>query len=115
MNYKNGYKVVYEVAANGERTFYASKSNSYPNTDDAPLATFIDAEYAGKTIYEHAGEFYAADTNAPKFDENGIPTGNKIAGFEALFVEGADAANVPASASTDPEDDPNNDPEDEDE
>ena len=112
MNYKNGYKVVYEVAANGERTFYASKSNSYPNTDDTPLATFIDAEYAGQTIYEHAGEFYAADTNVPKFDENGIPTGNKIAGFEALFVEGADASIDPED---DPEDDPNIDPEDEDE
>ena len=87
MNYKNGYKVVYEVAADGKRTFYASKSNVYPNKEDTELASFVDADYAGKTIYEYAGEFYVADTHTPKFDATGAPTGSKLAGFEKLFLE----------------------------
>lgn len=87
MNYKNGYKVVYEVAADGKRTFYASKSNVYPNEEDIELASFVDADYAGKTIYEYAGEFYVANTNAPKFDAGGAPVGDRITGFEKLFLE----------------------------
>ena len=104
MNYKNGYKVVYEVAANGERTFYAAKSNNYPardevgNITDTKLASFADAEYAGKTIYEHAGAFYAADTHVAKLDKDGNPVGTKLAGFDALFVEDAVA---PASVEPD--------------
>ena len=98
MNYKNGYKVVYEVAANGERTFYASKSSIYPNADDAKLASFKDAEYAGKTIYEYEGEFYVADTAAAKFDKEGKPTGSKIDGFDKILVD--EEAPAEASAPT---------------
>ena len=112
MNYKNGYKVVYEVAANGERTFYASKSDIYPKTDDVKLASFKDAEYAGKTIYEHAGEFYVADTTAAKFDEEGNPTGTKLVGmedtnFDEILVEKAASygRRAPEDVVEDPEDD----------
>jgi len=98
MNYKNGYKVVYDVAAGGERTFYASKSSIYPNADDTKLASFKDAEYAGKTIYEYEGEFYVADTTAAKFDKEGKPTGSKIEGFEKILVEDTDT-NEPAPAN----------------
>ena len=94
MKYKNGYKVVYEVAADGERTFYATKSNAYPvrdedgNITDTVLASFVDKEFEGKTIYEHEGAFYVADTHVAKFDANGVPTGDLIKGFEELLVEG---------------------------
>lgn len=93
MNYKNGYKVVYEVAADGKRTFYAAKSNVYPNYDEAgkitdtELATFNDADFAGKTIYEYAGEFYVSTEAVPAYNEDGTPKDEKIKGFEKLFVE----------------------------
>jgi hypothetical protein len=93
MNYKNDYKVVYEVAANGERTFYAAKSNVYPNRNEAgeiidtKLASFKDADFAGKTIYEYKGEFYVSTGSIPAYDEDGVPTDNKIEGFNKLFVE----------------------------
>ena len=93
MNYKNDYKVVYEVAANGERTFYAAKSNVYPNRNEAgeitdtKLASFKDADFAGKTIYEYKGEFYVSTGSIPKYKEDGTPDDNRIEGFEALFVE----------------------------
>jgi hypothetical protein len=92
MELKNGYKVVYEFAANGERTFYAATSTSYPTRDeegnitDTKLATFKDEDYLGKTIYEYKGEFYVADTAAAKFDADGKPTGDKIEGFDAILV-----------------------------
>lgn len=93
MNYKNGYKIVYEVAADGERTFYATKSTSYPTRDasgkitDDVLATFNDADFKGKTIYEYEGEFYVSTGALPAYNEDGTPKDKKIAGFEKLFVE----------------------------
>ena len=101
MDYKNGYKVVYEEAANGKRIFWASKSNEYPARDDAgniienemntKLASFVDEDFAGKTIYEYEGEFYVADTIAAKFDKDGKPTGVKLGtknnNFDEILVE----------------------------
>ena len=102
MIYKNGYKVVYEVAADGKRTFYAAKSATYPTRDedgnitDTVLATFNDADFAGKTIYEYAGEFYVSTGAVPAYNEDGTPKDTKIAGFEALFVEGEPEATTAA-------------------
>ena len=119
MIYKNGYKVVYEVATDGKRTFYAAKSNVYPTRDedgnitDTVLATFDDADFAGKTIYEYAGEFYVSTGAVPAYNEDGTPADEKIAGFEPLFVEGAEAAAEPVTEPVD--DEPTADPKVEDE
>lgn len=93
MNYKNGYKVVYEVAADGKRTFYAAKSNTYPNRNEAgeiidtELASFTDLDFEGKTIYEYEGEFYVSTEALPTYNEDGTPKDDKIEGFEKLFIE----------------------------
>jgi hypothetical protein len=103
MDYKNGYKVVYEFAANGERTFYAATTSTYPNRDkdgnitDTKLASFVDADYVGKTIYEHEGQFYVANTADAKFDADGKPTGTLLEGFEAILGE-APVNSTPAYA-----------------
>ena len=109
MNYKNGYKVVYEVAADGERTFWASKSNEYPARDEAgniienemntKLASFVDEDFAGKTIYEYKGEFYVSTDKVPAYNEDGTPKDTKIVGFEKLFVEDK-PENVTPAATT---------------
>ena len=97
MNLQNGYKVIYEVAADGKRTFYATKSNVYPNTEDTVLASFNDADYVGKVIYEYKGAFYVSTGSVPAYDENGVPTDTKIAGFDKVFVADESVpANVPA-------------------
>ena len=119
MIYKNGYKVVYEVAADGKRTFYAAKSNVYPTRDedgnitDTVLATFDDADFAGKTIYEYAGEFYVSTGAVPAYNEDGTPADEKIAGFEPLFVESNEDTDEPVTEPVDNE--PTADPEVEDE
>lgn len=102
MNYKNGYKVVYEVAADGKRTFYASKSNVYPTADDVVLASFNDADYAGKVIYEYKGEFYVSTGSIPAYDENGIPTDTKIEGLDKVFVEEDNTVNTPSHTLVSP-------------
>ena len=86
MDYKNGYKVAYEVAADGERAIYASTTNKYPNRDEAGkitddmLAKFVDADFKGKTVYEDKnGEFFVADAYAAKFDKEGKATGVSLA------------------------------------
>lgn len=122
MIYKNGYKVVYEIAADGKRTFYAAKSAAYPTRDedgnitDTMLATFNDADFAGKTIYEYAGEFYVSTGAVPAYNEDGTPKDTKIAGFEALFVEGESEATTAAvepeaPAADDEDDEPVTEPE----
>ena len=98
MNYKNGYKVVYEVAADGKRTFYATKSNAYPAEEDTVLATFNDADFAGKVIYEYKGEFYVSTDKVPAYNEDGTPKDTKIVGFEKLFVEETAANEVNPAA-----------------
>jgi hypothetical protein len=103
MNYKNGYKVVYEVAADGKRTFYATKSNAYPAAEDTVLATFEDADFAGKVIYEYKGEFYVSTGKVPAYNEDGTPKDEKITGFEKLFVE--ENTEVIAPVNTTEEDD----------
>jgi hypothetical protein len=95
MDLKNGFKVIYEKPANGERTLYATKSAKYPNrnengviTDDV-LASFVDANFRGKTVYEKNGRFYFADTNTAKFDKDGNPTGTEITFTDGVnpFIE----------------------------
>ena len=87
MNLQNGYKVIYEKAADGKRTFYASKSNAYPAADDVVLASFNDADFAGKVIYEYAGKFYVSTGAIPTYNENGEPADTVIEGFDKVFVE----------------------------
>lgn len=116
MDYKNGYKVVYEVAADGKRTFYATTSNEYPTRDkngnitDTVLATFNDADFAGKTIYEYKGEFYVSTKATPEYNTDGTPKDAKIdsmktdgEGFAEIFVE-KQPEDLAAPASIDPED-----------
>ena len=85
MNLQNGYKVIYEKAADGKRTFYASKSTAYPNEDDLVIASFNDADYRGKVIYEYKGKFYVSTGALPAYDENGEPTDTVIEGFDKVF------------------------------
>jgi hypothetical protein len=128
MDLKNGYKVIYEKAADGNRTMYAAESTKYPtrNEDgtiaDAVLASFVDADFKGKTVYEKDGKFYYADTNAAKFDKDGNPTGTEITFTEGVnpFIEKEEqdneqpvtqaveepAAEPTAEPTTETEDDP---------
>jgi hypothetical protein len=76
MNLQNGYKVIYEKAADGKRTFYASKTGVFA---DAEVIT--EAEIGKyKLIYEKNGRFYGSET--------GIPTDNDycFADFDKVFV-----------------------------
>lgn len=107
MTLQNGYKVIYEIAKDGKRTFYATKSNSYPPRDEAGniieneenvvLATFDDVDYVGRTIYEHAGSFYvSAKGETPKYNEDGTPADDRIEGFDEVLVakDAAEASTV---------------------
>ena len=90
MKLENGYKVIYEVAADGKRAFYASKSISYPNRDeegnivDFKMAEFEDKNYKGKVIYEYKGKFYVSVKSLPSYDENGIPTDYETVNFKVI-------------------------------
>ena len=100
MKLQNGYKVIYEKAADGKRTFYASKSNVYPNEDDLVIASFNDADYAGKMIYEHEGKFYVTTGAIPTYNENGVPADEVVEGFDKVFNNAPAVEDLPAGAVT---------------
>lgn len=110
MEYKNGYKVAYEVAADGERAIYASTTHVYPNRDeagnitDANLAKFVDADLKGKTVYEDKnGEFFVADTNAAKFDKAGNATGTPLAELNKIEKDTNTVTETVDDGNTDPD------------
>lgn len=113
MNLQNGYKVVYEKAANGERTFYASQSTAYPVYDasgeivDTKLASFTDADFAGHTIYEHAGKFYVSTDSLPSYNEDGTPADSELiweeGAFEKVFGAVSGVAESTKTQQTEPE------------
>lgn len=61
MNLQNGYKVLYEKAADGKRTFYASNTGLFANAE--VIAEFAMGEY--KLIYEKDGKIYGSTTGIP--------------------------------------------------
>ena len=65
MNLQNGYKVIYEKAADGKRTFYASKTGFFADAEVITEANI--GEY--KLIYEKDGRFYGSTTGIPAKDD----------------------------------------------
>ena len=61
MNLQNGYKVIYEKAADGKRIFYASKTGVF--ADAEVITEAVIGQY--KLIYEKAGRFYGSETGIP--------------------------------------------------
>lgn len=98
---QNGYKKIYEHAANGERTIYATTSDVCDPTVDTKLGSFVDAEFAGRLLYEHKGKVYAAVANVPAYDENGVPTDDCVLDLTNIG-EVEEAANEP-DAQVEPE------------
>lgn len=105
MKLQNGYKVVYEKASEGTRTFYASKTGICDPTVDTQLGeTFTDADFAGKVIYEYKGSFYVSTGATPTYDENGVPTDERLSAFDEVFVATESTEeNVTETTTTDPE------------
>ena len=65
MNLQNGYKVIYEKAADGMRTFYASKTGFF--ADAEVIAEAEIGKY--KLIYEKDGQFFGSETGIPSEDD----------------------------------------------
>lgn len=74
MNLQNGYKVIYEKAADGKRTFYASKTGVF--ADAEVIAEANIGEY--KLIYEKDGQFYGSLTGVPTADDHCFTEFDKV-------------------------------------
>lgn len=101
MNLQNGYKVIYEKAADGKRTFYASKTG-----------VFADAEQIGdiieigkyKLIYEKAGRFYGSETGIPADDDYCFEAFDKV--FASENAEKTDEVEEPVAPVDQSEEEP---------
>lgn len=89
MNLQNGYKVIYEKAADGKRTFYASKNGTFADAEQLGEAIEI-GKY--KLIYEKNGKIYCSEASVPTFDENGEPTDTAVEAFDEVFFESKEPA-----------------------
>jgi hypothetical protein len=91
MELKNGYKVIYDKAANGEHVFYASESGIFADAEE--IAKIAAGEY--KLVYEKAGRVYGS--------ESGIPAEGDYCfeAFDKVFVE-AEAGNEADAANEEP-------------
>lgn len=65
MELKNGYKVIYDTAANGEHVFSASKTGIFSDAEE--LGRFAEGKY--KLIYEKDGHIYGSETGIPADDD----------------------------------------------
>ena len=67
MNLQNGYKVIYDSAANNEHIFYASKTGVFADAEE--IVKLAAGEY--KLVYEKNGCIYGSKTGVPTEDEIG--------------------------------------------
>lgn len=74
MDLKNGYKVIYDVAKDGERSFYASESGKFEGAD--LIATATIGEY--KLIYEKDGQIFGSATGIPAAGDHCFAEFNKV-------------------------------------
>jgi hypothetical protein len=93
MELKNGYKVVYDKAANNEHTFFAAKANTFTGAEE--IVSVVAGEY--KLVYEKAGKFYGSKT--------GIPADGDycFAEFDKVFTEAASEPVVVNETQPEPE------------
>jgi hypothetical protein len=82
MNLQNGYKVIYEKAADGKRTFYASKTGIFANAEQIGEAVEI-GKY--KLIYEKNGQLYGSTTGTPSDEDKEFTAFKKV--VENGYVE----------------------------
>lgn len=76
MNLQNGYKVIYEKAADGKRTFYATKNVVCDPAVDDKIVEATIGEY--KLIYEKAGQFYGSTSGIPAEDDHCFTEFDKV-------------------------------------
>ena len=74
MNLQNGYKVLYEVAADGKRNFYASTTGVF--ADAEVIAEAEIGKY--KLIYEKDGCLYGSETGIPVEGDYCFKAFNKV-------------------------------------
>ena len=91
MNLQNGYKVIYEKIADGERTFFADK------VDGTEVTQLGEAIKVGKykLVFEKDGKIYGSESGKT---EDGVC----LEAFNEVFVETREAQE-PAEASVEPE------------
>ena len=74
MNLQNGYKVIYEKAADGKRTFYASKTGVF--ADAEVIVEAVIGQY--KLIYEKDGQFYGSESGIPAANDHCFTEFDKV-------------------------------------
>lgn len=74
MNLQNGYKVIYDKAANGEHVFCASKTGVFADAEE--LGRLAVGEY--KLIYEKNGQLYCSATGTPSDEDKEFTAFKKV-------------------------------------
>ena len=106
MNLQNGYKVIYEKIADGNRTFYATKNvECNPAVDDKIVEAKI-GQY--KLIYEKDGCFYGSESGIPAEGDHCFSEFDKVFKIAAESAEASVVSDedVPANNAPEVEEEP---------
>lgn len=95
MTLKNGYKVIYDKAAEGKRAFYASKTGIFAGAEKIG-EDFEIGKY--KLIYEKDGSIYGSETGLPAEGDHCFEEFNKV----FVVDEVTEDAETAKGAETDP-------------
>lgn len=96
MDLKNGYKVIYDIAKDDERTFYASKTGVFADAEQ--ITTTSIGEY--KLVYEKNGMLYGSTTGIPASTDYCFEAFNKV------FVADEPEQENQATPASEPANDP---------
>lgn len=88
MKLQNGYKAIFDKAADGKHTIYASKTGLFKDAEE--IGTFEADQY--NLIYEKQGKLYHSSTGIP------ADTDATVAELDKLFIE--QTTETPAETET---------------
>lgn len=94
MKLQNGYKAIFDKAADGKHTIYASKTGLFKDAEE--IGTFEAGQY--NLIYEKQGKLYHSQTGIPADSDS------TVAELDKLFAEQAteNTAEPEAASVVDP-------------
>ena len=78
MELQNGYKVIYDVAAEGEHRFYASKTGFFKDADEIGSFPADGKTRKYKLVYEKDGRFFGSETGIPSETDDALVALDKV-------------------------------------
>lgn len=105
MKLQNGYKAIFDKAADGKHTIYASKTGLFKDAEE--IGTFEADQY--NLIYEKQGKLYHSQTGIPADSDVAVTELDKIFAEQAAETETASVVDPVETPDVEEIDEPDDD------